>query len=411
MTILIKPYLGCNLSCEYCYETQHRKETNPGMDYNLQTVLTAMEERYKEQGNKGSFGLHGGEPLCIPKQDVEAILSKAYELAGGCSIQTNATLIDDDHIAMFKKYNVGVGFSLDGPGELSKFRMSAKQAGKIMKLLYRLVEQENVRISVMCVISKSNVGTPELVSRLKAWLLELKQLKVGGRLNPCGESPSHQVDPETLADIYLDLAKFMMEHGMSWTPFEDMARRVRGEGAVCSFMGCDVLHTDSAMVILGDGSTTNCMRTNQGAIILRHPAKYNTRDEILQEIPQDNGGCRGCDFWYACHGGCPSMAIDDDWRNRTYMCPVHKKLFDFFTNVTKALKLPTGEKAYHQVWKDHPNHTNIGGGGHRDNHRDSSSRRETEVRQDRPGHTNIGGGGHRDNHRDFPPRRGGRRTC
>ncbi len=408
MPILVKPFLGCNLNCEYCYETQHRKQHQTKMDYDLQAVLTAMEEQAKLQGNgsnhkdvpprrkkKGvTFGLHGGEPLMMPKKDVEAILAKANELTKdneenrGCSVQTNATLVDEEWIAIFKKYGAHVGFSLDGPGELNRFRMSPEQADKIMKLIHRIIEQEGMRVAVMCVLSKANVGTPELLARFKEWLLELRQLECGGSMNPCGHSPKHQIDPIALADIMLDLAKFQFENGMSWRPFIDMALQVRGEkGAVCSFMGCDIFHTPSCTVILGDGSITNCMRTNQGDIIMMHPAKYDTRDEILQDIPQENGGCRGCEFWEPCRGGCPMMAIDDDWRNRTYLCPVRKKLLGFYTAVTRSLKIPVGKEASDRIWRGHPGHTDTGRSGHTDT---------------KPGH--------QDNHRDFPPSGGKRRS-
>lgn len=80
------------------------------------------------------------------------------------------------------------------------------------------------------------------------------------------------------------------------------------------------------------------------------------------------------------------MAIDDDWRNRTYLCPVHKKLFGFYTAVTRALKIPTSEAQHRKVWKGHPG------------------------QDDRPGHTDFKPG-HQDNHRDFPPRGDKRRVC
>ncbi|GAH71641.1 unnamed protein product, partial [marine sediment metagenome] len=57
-----------------------------------------------------AFGLHGGEPLMMPKQDVEAIIAKACELSDGCSVQTNATLVDDEYIAMFKEISCQRGF-------------------------------------------------------------------------------------------------------------------------------------------------------------------------------------------------------------------------------------------------------------------------------------------------------------
>ncbi|GAJ08793.1 unnamed protein product, partial [marine sediment metagenome] len=256
------------------------------------------------------------------------------------SIETNATLIDKDFIELFKKYKTHVGISLDGPGELSKYRMSARKANKVNELIPQLIK-EGLGVSVIAIVSKSNAETLELQGRFKEWLLVLKGLGVGGRLNPCsGEGVAeYELDMNTLTEFYLDLANFCIRNGVSWSPLSDMSLRMRSRGAVCVFMGCDHYHTSSATVILGDGSITNCMRTNQGDIILRHPAKYNTRDELLQEIPQEHGGCQGCEFWYACHGGCPSEAINADWRNRSLFCPMYKELFKFYGNLMKAISL------------------------------------------------------------------------
>jgi hypothetical protein len=99
------------------------------------------------------------------------------------------------------------------------------------------------------------------------------------------------------------------------------------------------------------------MKTNQGDIVLRHSNKYNTRDEILQEIPQEYKGCRGCEFWQACRGGCPTTAIDNDWRNRSYFCPTHKVLLGFYTNITKALKIPKTQPSGQGSNKGKPGHT------------------------------------------------------
>ncbi|MBA7545335.1 Anaerobic sulfatase-maturating enzyme [subsurface metagenome] len=371
MPILLKPYLGCNLQCEYCYEKNYRKKHNPRMDYDLSAVLKAMEEQY-QIGEQKSFGLHGGEPLCIPKEDVEALLNKSYELTKCSSIETNATLIDKDFIELFKKYNTHVGISLDGPGELSKYRMSARKADKINELIPRLIK-EGLGVSVIAVISKSNAETLEQQRKFKGWLLDLKELGVGGRINPCagGGSAGYELNMNTLTEFYLDLANFCIRNGVSWSPLSDMSLRMRDKGAVCVFMGCDLYHTNSATVILGDGSITNCMRTNQGDIILRHPAKYGTREELLQEIPQEYGGCQDCEFWYACHGGCPSEAIDGDWRNRTHLCPMYKELFKFYGNLMKAISLEKTESSKKQP-------------GHRDIHRDTP---HVDIKK----HTDTGG--------------------
>jgi uncharacterized protein len=323
--LLIKPFLGCNLSCKYCYQRNYRKKCNPKKDYNLDLVLKRMEE-FKNL----EMSLHGGEPLAMPKSDVERIFAKMYELQGKSGVQTNGTLIDEDYIQMFKKYNTNVGISFDGPGELTEFR--DPRAFNLDKTIERLVK-EGISTSIIIVISKSNAGTDERLKRLKEYLLELEKLKVTGRINPCAGAKDYELDEKRLIEVYLDLAKFCLERNLRWSPFTDIVHGLQGKPRVCTFSGCDPFSTPSATVILGDGSITNCMRVNQEYILLRHPVYMDIRNQILAETPQEFGGCKGCKYWSACYGGCPSGAIDNDWRNRTYHCSLWKALFQFFENV------------------------------------------------------------------------------
>ena len=66
--------------------------------------------------------MFGGEALLVPKDDLEELWSWGLETFGRNTIQTNATLIDEDHISMFHRYKVTVGVSMDGPGELNDTR-------------------------------------------------------------------------------------------------------------------------------------------------------------------------------------------------------------------------------------------------------------------------------------------------
>lgn len=374
MPILIKPNLNCNIHCVYCYEKEYRA-SHECSTYDLGKVLKAMEEQHAL--TKSHLALHGGEPLMIPKMDLEKILAKSVELSGGSSIQTNGTLIDGEHIELFRKYKTAVGISLDGPGELCKYRMKANEANKIMAFIRQYARE--FRISVIAVVSRANAGNAELLNSFKSWVSELSYLGVGGRLNPCGGDigASWELKTDEISEVMMDLAKFNLEKGYRWSPFTDIALRVRNEPAVCIFMGCDPYHTDSATVILGDGSITNCMRTVKDDIVPRHPQKYNTRDEILQEIPQEYGGCRECEYFYACRGGCPSMAIDNDWRNRTYFCPTYKRLFQYYENIRKSIGLHKSKPTDRRQNKDRP--------GHVDNHKNTphiDSRQHTdEVRR------------------------------
>jgi len=331
--LLVKPFLGCNLACKYCYEGNYRRKHNPKMDYNLDLVLKRMEE-FKDL----EMSLHGGECLAMPKKDVEKFLAKMFELTKKSGIQTNGTLIDEEYIEMFKKYKTDVGISFDGPGVLSEYR--GPLTFNLDKTIERLV-REGISTSIIMVISKSNAGTDERLKKLKEYLLELDKLKISGRINPCVDAPAYELGEKRLIEVYLDLAEFCFKNNLRWSPFTDIIHGLQGKPRVCIFMGCDFFSTASATVIVGDGSITNCMRTNKENILLRHPVKYNTREEILAETPQEFFGCQGCKYFTACYGGCPTSAINNDWRNRTYLCSLWKALFQYYENILRFVEYPS----------------------------------------------------------------------
>ena len=328
MGLLVKPYLGCNLKCKYCYENEFRDVKPPEMDYNLEAVLKRIRECKDE---KPEIGLHGGEILMLPNKDLERLLSETYKHKKKTSIQTNATLIDDEKIKLFKKYKTNVGISWDGPGELCDFRPGTKKVGKIIDRLL----SEGVGVGMIVVVSKANAGTKEKRKKLKNFLIDCRDKGIDARFNPCYGSSETELPPGKRAEIYLEFAKFCVEHGIFWSPFTDIIARLRKSGGVCVYRGCDIFCTESAMSVMGDGSLTNCMRTNKEYILLRDSKALNTRDDILQNTPQKYGGCEGCKYFENCRGGCPTSAIDDDWRNRTRWCDVWFALFSYFNNVMK----------------------------------------------------------------------------
>lgn len=338
MSLLIIPHLTCNLHCLYCYEKKYRKTHSVKMEYDLGVILKKMEEL---KNIYPDMCLHGGEPLMMPKKDVRAILLKMKELTGKSDIQTNGTLIDDDFIKIFKESSTTVGLSYDGPGELSEYRFHRlKKDPEIDKKIEKMIKQ-GISVSLIMVITKANAGTNQRLKKLKNYLLKLDKMQISGRLNPCGGAQECELDEKRIKQAYLDLANFCLIYNLRWSPFTDIIDALQGKSRVCTFMGCDPFHTPSAAEMLEDGNLTNCMRTNQEYMLLRHPIKQETRKEILSQTPQKFGGCQNCKYWSACYGGCPTMAIDNDWRNRTYLCALWQALFQFYEKVLSYCNVET----------------------------------------------------------------------
>ena len=115
MGVEVRPLgVTCNIQCLYCYQNPQRDAANISQSYDL----TKIKEAIDIEG--GPFTLFGGEPLLLPLRDLENLWAWGHERYGKNSIQTNGTLVSDEHIALFHKYKVHVGMSLDGPGELNQ---------------------------------------------------------------------------------------------------------------------------------------------------------------------------------------------------------------------------------------------------------------------------------------------------
>ena len=335
--LLVKPYLGCNRSCQYCFEGAWRNDTQPAMDYEIDMVLEAMHTNLT--GARVAC-LHGGEPLMIPKEDIDRILQKGHQLTGRTAIQTNGFLLDDDHMDIFKRYNTSVGVSYDGFGDLNEARMNEEEAEAIWDKV-KTVQGRGLRTTLIVVVSKANAGTPDKLEQLKQFLIETKKLGItGGRLNPC-DHPDWILPIDRMCEVYRDLAIFVMENNMHWGPFTDMWNSLRHHGpVVCVFRDCNPFNTQAATVILGDGSVTNCIKMAIKTNFEKTDGS-NPRTEALLTKTQGENGCLGCQWWNYCQGGCPSCGIDGNWGNRSIFCEMYKTVFSLYSNMQRWSMLPS----------------------------------------------------------------------
>lgn len=339
MTVEIKPMGNkCNLQCRYCYEDLHRNAGNEKRPYSLQRIMEQI-------GRIGqSFVLFGGEPLLVPEKDLEKLWAWGHKKYQKNGIQTNGVLINDNHIKMFKKYDVHVGLSVDGPGELNDARWAGTLKKTRMATAKNLtaietLTKEGVSVSLIVNLHRVNADRDKL-PQLHDWFRYLDNLGVSKsrlhllQINSDHVRKKYALSTEEYIEAFLSLNNLEKElKNLRFDIFEDMRNMMLGrdDKSTCIWTGCDPYVTQSATGIEGNGQISNCGHSEKDGIsVVKCSVMGFERYMALYLVPQQFGGCKDCRFFLMCKGQCPGSAIDSDWRNRTENCEVFKALYHHF---------------------------------------------------------------------------------
>ncbi len=140
----------CNLRCSYCYLAA----TPTGQDMHnalIDEVLRRADNRLPLL-----IQLTGGEPTLVPEK-IERVVqqSRAMDKRPQLALQTNATLLTEPLVALFRREQIQIGVSLDGPPAVQEqLRGKVNDTLKGMKLL----EDHKVPFRVTTVVSTANVA-------------------------------------------------------------------------------------------------------------------------------------------------------------------------------------------------------------------------------------------------------------
>jgi len=163
---ILKVASRCNLNCSYCYvynmadSTWKRRPalmSNEVFEWTLERIFQQCcatgQDRFR-------MAFHGGEPCLIGPDTFDAWCGRARTVLGeilrlSLVIQTNGTLLDSRWIDLFRKHNVGVGISMDGPKEIhDRVRVDHQEQGSYERVErgLRLLQEAEVPHGVGCVI-------------------------------------------------------------------------------------------------------------------------------------------------------------------------------------------------------------------------------------------------------------------
>lgn len=338
MPVEVRPLgVKCNIACHYCYQEAVRTAGGNAKEYDLEAMKAAILVK------GGPFTLFGGEPLLMPKRDMEGLFAWGFERFGSSSIQTNAVLLDEDHIEMFLRYKVHVGISLDGPDVCNAPRWagSDKKTDAATRKAEQAIERllaRGITPSMITTLHRHNAA-PDVLHRLLDWFRSLDGIGVRSVRIHVLESESEAVRTSLAlsTDEYVQamLALSRLERGeLKQLRFDlfgeiDALLLAKDKGVSCVWRACDPYTTESVQGIEGHGQASNCGRTNKAGVdFVKSNRSSFERYLALYHTPQEYGGCKDCRFFLMCKGQCPGTAIAGDWRNRTEHCQTWFRLFE-----------------------------------------------------------------------------------
>lgn len=348
MTIIIIPTEKCNLKCLYCFEPEEQR-TGLDYQYSYEAIERTLHEVWSGKYNGSDVCLHGGECTLIPIEELEKLLKLIHDLPwkgggvkGVSSIVTNGTLITNEHIELFKKYNTHVGISIDGPTSLNQLRgyepfddsLTTAYNNLINHTIKRLLDA-GVSVSIMCILHTRNAGTVGDLERLGQWMKELVAMGItSGRFNPMysDEFKEYELSNDQLFRAWNYLYRMTKWLKAGFNPMVEMRKNLIGkpnkrgyiQPSPCIFTKCDLFNTKT-FTIMPDGSVANCDRTFAKGIYARSASDGDSgRYKSLEQTQ-----CKGCRWWLSCVGGCPMEGEGGDWRNKTRFCGAIKKFYKF----------------------------------------------------------------------------------
>lgn len=161
---------SCNMACKYCYYTEKK---NLYKDDAHHVMSDELLERFTRQYieaqtmNEILFTWHGGEPLLRPVSFYEKAIRLQQQYGRGRTInncfQTNGTLIDDEWAAFFKRHNILVGVSIDGPQPIHDAYRRSRGGEPTFHQVMRGIEilnRHGVDWNAMAVVNNLNAEAP-----------------------------------------------------------------------------------------------------------------------------------------------------------------------------------------------------------------------------------------------------------
>lgn len=348
----------CNLNCNYCYYLDKAKMYSDNSVMSLDLIEKIIKEYIQINDNEQIvFDWHGGEPLLLGLDYFKKIVELQNRFKANKqifnTIQTNATLLNDDFAQFFKDNNFLVGVSIDGPQDIhDKYRKDKGKQPTFLKVIrgIEILYRHGVDFNTLTTISKAGEGRGlEVYMFMKSICSRFMQfMPVLEYVNPLSKNIVPPDEDEKIPTSWsvdsLEYGKFMCDIFDYWVKHDVGNYFVNlFDSTLANYCGLN-----PGTCVYSETCGANAVVEHNGDV---YPCdhfvyeKYklgNLNDSSLQEIMSSENitrfginkrnslpvKCLKCKYFNACHGECPKHRFAESGLNS--LC---EGLYYFYSHV------------------------------------------------------------------------------
>jgi uncharacterized protein len=318
LVIIYKLTDKCNYRCSYCYDRSVARPKNA--ERRSAAIRTILDRSLPERAVRLLF--HGGEPLLEFAEIRDLVLDYQQFTPErlSCSLQTNASRLDQEKLDFLLEHQIGISVSVDGhDSQLNSLRMIDERPNPYDLLRKKLRELRGLRpdgLGLLVTVGRHNAG------RLTESLLAFQ----ADGFRSVSFSFMQEVGPfaacATAEDLRLairGLARAIVEGKIDalgcMTLIQWIVRLTRGRSSfVCLGSPCGAGR--SVATVLADGDIGPCDSIYSDRFFHHDVDSYLNAlvdDPDLLSLRERNvhklEPCRDCDVQAHCNGTCPGSAV------------------------------------------------------------------------------------------------------
>jgi uncharacterized protein len=351
-TVVIQPTPFCNLDCRYCY-LPYRANTSRMTFATLERIFKlVLPSRFVE----GEIVViwHAGEPLVLPLDFYQEALKlqqrwNTSELRIVNAFQTNGTLITQAWCDFFKRNNIRVGVSLDGPEYIQDAqRRNRAGHGSFRRVMdgIKLLQDNDISFGIIAVVTEFSLQYPD---ELWHFFSALHPVRLG--FNPeetGGANQRSTLSSDTAIERYRTFFKRIIELSAQSDGSMIVREIEHPLGSLLANTSLKRFVTNVPLKYLNFDYNGNISSFAPELMSAVQPAEQtlifgNVREssledvihhprfiEVCRKIEQGVEMCREtCDYYMFCGGGCPSNKLFEHGTfatTETRACQLHIKV-------------------------------------------------------------------------------------